>query len=174
MTRRWGGTGVTPCSINHMLLGYAIWRGWSDRPNEMVRLIIVGEIRWALVSPEEAESMLIGWQAELSKESESSLRWWGGRSHWTDCLRVRICGVVILVICVHDKPWASSSELESNKSRVPRHTGWGSRFPRFGDSDELSAPGREPRRGRTFLVASSNEDEDVEGAGERQSFADLS
>jgi hypothetical protein len=89
-----------------MLLGYAIWRGWSDRSNEMVRfVIIVGEIRWALVSPEEAESMLVGWQAELSKEWESSLRRWGGRSHWTACLRVRICGVIILVICVHDKPW---------------------------------------------------------------------
>jgi hypothetical protein len=22
---------MTPCSINHMLLGYAIWGGWSDR-----------------------------------------------------------------------------------------------------------------------------------------------
>jgi hypothetical protein len=89
-----------------MLLGYYIWRGWSDRSNEMVRfVIIVGEIRWALVSPEEAKSMLVGWQAELSKESESSLRRWGGRSHWPACLRVRICGVIILVICVHDKPW---------------------------------------------------------------------
>jgi hypothetical protein len=66
----------------------------------MVRLIIVGEIRWALVSPEEAESMLIGSQAELSKESESSLRGWGGRSNWATCLRFRICGVVVLVICL--------------------------------------------------------------------------
>jgi hypothetical protein len=72
----------------------------------MVRfVIIVGEIWWALVSPEEAESMLVGWRAELSKESESSLRRWGGRSHWPACLRVRICGVIILVVRVHDKPW---------------------------------------------------------------------
>jgi hypothetical protein len=76
MPRRWwGGMRVTPCSINHMLLGYAIWRGWPDRSNEIVRfVIIVGMIRWALLSPEEAESMLVGWPAELSKESESSLR----------------------------------------------------------------------------------------------------
>jgi hypothetical protein len=97
---------ITPCSINHMLLGYAIWRGWSDRSNEIVGfVIIVGKIRWALLSPEEAESMLVGWPAELFKESESSLRRWGGRSHWTACLRVRICGIIILIVRVHDKPW---------------------------------------------------------------------
>jgi hypothetical protein len=82
-----------------MLLGYAIWRDWSDRSNEIVRfVIIVGKIRWALLSPEEAESMFVGWPAELSKESESSLRRWGGRSQWPACLRVLICGVIILVI----------------------------------------------------------------------------
>jgi hypothetical protein len=46
MPRRWGGMRVTSCSINHMLMGNAIGRGWSDRSNEMVRfVIIVGEIR---------------------------------------------------------------------------------------------------------------------------------
>jgi hypothetical protein len=67
-----------------------------------------------------------------------------------------------------------ASESESIKSRVPCHAGWGSRFSRSGDSDEPSFPVREPRRGRTFLVASSDEDEDGGGAGERQSLADLS
>jgi hypothetical protein len=28
-----------------------------------------------------------------------------GREESVACLRVRICGVIILVICVHDKPW---------------------------------------------------------------------
>jgi hypothetical protein len=36
MPRRWGRMRITPCSINHMLLGYAIWRDWSDRSNEIV------------------------------------------------------------------------------------------------------------------------------------------
>ena len=82
-----------------MLLGYAVWRGWPNRSNEIVRFVIlVRRIRWALLSPEEAEPMLVGWSAELSKESESSLRRWGGRSQWPACLRVRICSVIILVI----------------------------------------------------------------------------
>jgi hypothetical protein len=109
-----------------MLLGYAIWRGWSDRSNEMARfVIIVGEIRWALVSPEEAESILVGLQAKLSKESESSLRRWGGRSHWKACLRVRICGIIILIVRVHDKPWGYIVVgVRIKKSRVPRRLGF--------------------------------------------------
>jgi hypothetical protein len=75
----------------------------------------------------------------------------------------RYYGAGVQVCDTTSRGGKSSSESESNKSRVPRHTGWGSRISRSRDSDELSASAREPtRRGRTFLVTSSDEDEDVD------------
>jgi hypothetical protein len=56
---------------------------------------------------------------------------------------------------------------------VPNQAGWGSRFSKSGDSVEALCSDREPRRGRTFLIGPSEEEEDVGGSGEGKSFADL-